>query len=64
MIKIDDMQIPAERYEDVKSAREALKKDEIIVKDNDGNIWIVDNENYPKIEGYGYERIDPNSSTE
>ncbi|QQK81748.1 hypothetical protein HUG20_18725 [Salicibibacter cibi] len=64
MIKIDDMQIPAERYNDVEEARDALKRDEIIVKDNEGIVWIVDNENYPKIEGFGYDRVDPNPSTD
>ncbi|MBB6450558.1 hypothetical protein HNR44_002541 [Geomicrobium halophilum] len=59
MIKIDDMQIPAERYDNVENAREALKKDEVIVKDNEGIFWIVDNENFPKIEAYGYERVEP-----
>ncbi|SDI49074.1 hypothetical protein [Natribacillus halophilus] len=59
MIKIDDMQIPAERYEDVDRAREALQQDEVIVKDNEGSYWIVDNENFPKIEPYGYERVQP-----
>ncbi|QQK78074.1 hypothetical protein HUG15_22445 [Salicibibacter cibarius] len=64
MIKIDDMQIPAERYNDIEEAREALQKDEVIVKDNEGILWIVDNENYPKIEGFGYDRVDPSPSNE
>ncbi|MFD2707173.1 hypothetical protein [Salibacterium lacus] len=53
-IMVDDMQIPAGKYENVEEARQAATHKDVIVKDNDEQIWVVDEENYPKIEPLGY----------
>ncbi|RSL28849.1 hypothetical protein D7Z54_34320 [Salibacterium salarium] len=53
-IMVDDMQIPAGKYESKEEAKKAATEQELIVKDNEGHFWVVDRENYPKIEGFGY----------
>ncbi|GAK03416.1 hypothetical protein JCM19037_1739 [Geomicrobium sp. JCM 19037] len=58
MIIIGDLQIMAQRYTDVEEARKDFKQDEVIVRDTEDNYWIIDSENFEKIEAYGYEKID------
>ncbi|SFP89239.1 hypothetical protein [Salibacterium halotolerans] len=56
-IMVDDMQIPAGKYETVEDAKQAATSKDVIVRDNDEEIWVVDEENYPKIESLGYTKI-------
>ncbi|WP_158737086.1 hypothetical protein [Alteribacillus sp. YIM 98480] len=53
-IIVDDMQIPAKKFDSEKEAKEEAVNKELIVKDDQGDFWIIDEENYPKIEAYGY----------
>ncbi|SDI59312.1 hypothetical protein [Alteribacillus bidgolensis] len=53
-IIVDDMQIPAKKFDKEKEAKEEAVNKELIVKDDQGDFWIIDEENYPKIEAYGY----------
>ncbi|MBM7634484.1 hypothetical protein [Geomicrobium sediminis] len=62
MIIIDDLQIMAQRYDNEEDAKNALKRDEVVVKDTENNYWIIDSENYEKIEAYGYTKIEEGTS--
>lgn len=53
-ILIDDMQIPAVKYEDKEAAKEAAAEKEVVVEDSNNKFWVIDEENYAKIEGFGY----------
>lgn len=53
-ILIDDMQIPAVKYEEKKAAKEAAADKEVVVQDNNNKFWVIDEESYAKIESFGY----------
>ncbi|WP_252313733.1 hypothetical protein [Sinobaca sp. H24] len=53
-ILIDDMQIPAVKYEEKEAAKEAAAEKEVVVEDNNNKFWVIDEESYAKIEGFGY----------
>ncbi|MGY4688259.1 hypothetical protein [Salibacterium sp. K-3] len=57
-IIVDDMQIPAGKYDSKDEAKQAAADKDVVVKDNDEQIWVVDEENYPKIEAFGYTVVD------
>ncbi|WP_026702075.1 hypothetical protein [Salibacterium aidingense] len=53
-IMVDDMQIPAGKYDNEEEAKKAATPKDLVVKDNEGQFWVIDEENYPKIESLGY----------
>ncbi|PSL45903.1 hypothetical protein B0H94_106158 [Salsuginibacillus halophilus] len=58
MIIIGDVQIPAQKFTDETEARNACKHDQMVVKDGDDILWVVDQDNFPKIEAYGYTALE------
>ncbi|MFB4163599.1 hypothetical protein ACE1TI_07065 [Alteribacillus sp. JSM 102045] len=57
-IIVDEMQIPAKKFEDEQEAKKEAADKELIVKDDEGNFWVIDEENYSKLEAYGYTIIE------
>ncbi|MFB5663268.1 hypothetical protein [Alteribacillus sp. HJP-4] len=57
-IIIDDLQIPAKKYDSEADAKQEASDNELVVKDNDGHFWVVEEEEYSKIEAYGYTVIE------
>ncbi|SFE62861.1 hypothetical protein [Alteribacillus iranensis] len=53
-IIIDDMQIPAAKFDHEETAKEEASEKELVVKDNEGHFWVIDEESYPKVEAFGY----------
>ncbi|WP_240376277.1 hypothetical protein [Bacillus piscicola] len=53
-IMIDDMQIPATKFEEETAAKQEASDKELVVKDNEGQYWVIDEESYPKVEAFGY----------
>ncbi|MDQ0297678.1 hypothetical protein J2S78_000086 [Salibacterium salarium] len=53
-IMVDDMQIPAGKYDKEEEAKKAAAEKDLVVKDNEGSFWVIDEENYSKIEALGY----------
>ncbi|SDH89980.1 hypothetical protein SAMN05192534_11460 [Alteribacillus persepolensis] len=56
-IIVDDMQVPAKKFETMHEAKSEAVDHEMVVEDDEGNYWVIDEENFPKIEAYGYRRM-------
>ncbi|WP_018923251.1 hypothetical protein [Salsuginibacillus kocurii] len=57
MIIIGELQIPARKFQSLEEAQEERKVDQMVVKDQEDIYWVIDEENFPKIESYGYEAV-------
>ncbi|SDW77887.1 hypothetical protein SAMN05421781_2350 [Marinococcus luteus] len=57
-IIVEDIQVPAKKFDELENAREDASEKEVIVRNNDGQYWVIDEEDYAKIEAYGYELVE------
>ncbi|MDA3129876.1 hypothetical protein ACFPTR_05450 [Aliibacillus thermotolerans] len=56
-ILIDDHQIPAEKFASEMEAKKNTNEKELVVKDDDGDFWVIYKEDYEKVEPFGYSII-------
>ncbi|WP_054636278.1 hypothetical protein [Thalassobacillus sp. C254] len=57
-IVIDNLQIPAQKFEEKNEALNVSKDKEVVVEDNNESYWVIDEENYAKVEAFGYSKVE------